>query len=378
MTRHHLRQATKMHLAAAAAGLLLGAWPLGCSDDGSGSRPGGGAGAGAASSSGDGGFTGSGGSGPGGFDACATATVLGDRVPVQMYIMFDKSGSMLEDQKWAGAKAALIAFFQDDDSAGLRIALRFFPDDDPVAGCNESACSAAACATPLVDVGELNDQPAYGDPQQAALVSAVESKAPGGQTPMYAALAGATQWASAHASADVVTAVALVTDGLPNGCNEDAGAIASLAAGALSAAGVLTYAIGMEGADIGQLDQVAAAGGTEQAFVVGGGTVHKDLVAAFEAIGTMPLECVLPMPDPAEVGQQIEPGEVNVTYTHGDGAEEAIGQVAGAASCGAGGWYYDDPVSPTQIELCPQTCELVQADAGAELGIVLGCKTVLK
>jgi hypothetical protein len=98
--------------------------------------------------------------------------------------MFDKSGSMLMDQKWAGAKAALNAFFQDSDSAGLNIALRFFPDDEPVAGCNENACSTAACATPLVPVGELNAQTAVNDPQQAALVAAVESRNPSGQTPL--------------------------------------------------------------------------------------------------------------------------------------------------------------------------------------------------
>ncbi len=357
-----------------AAGALSG-W--GCGDGGDGATGSGGSGQGGATSS-QGGFDGAGGSGAGGFDACATATVLGDRVPVQMYIMFDKSGSMLEDQKWAGAKAALIAFFQDDDSAGLRVALRFFPDDAPVAGCNESACSVQACATPLVEVGELNDQPAYADPQQAALVAAVESKQPGGQTPNYAALAGATQWAVEHASADLITTVVLVTDGLPNGCNEDTAAIASLASGALASAGVLTYAIGMDGADLAQLDPIANAGGTGQAFVVGAGTVHKDLVAAFEAIGTMPLECVLPMPDSDETGQEIEPSEVNVTYTTGDGQDQTIGQVASAADCAGGGWFYDDPSAPTTLELCPETCAVVQADAGAELGIVLGCKTVLK
>lgn len=100
-------------------------------------------------SGGSGGFiTGSGGGG-GISNECASAVIEGDPIPVTMYIMFDKSGSMLFDQKWTGAKTALIAFFQDSDSAGLSVALRFFPDDDPVAGCNDVACSASACAAPL-------------------------------------------------------------------------------------------------------------------------------------------------------------------------------------------------------------------------------------
>lgn len=327
-----------------------------------------------------GGFEGSGGSSSGGFDACATASVAGERIPVQMYIMFDKSGSMLMDQKWAGAKAALIAFFQDEDSAGLNIALRFFPDDEPVAGCNENACSEVACTAPLVQVGELNAQTAVNDPQQAALVAAVESRNPSGQTPLYSALAGATEWAVANATPDRTTAVVLVTDGEPNdNCNQPNGSIAPLAAAALSAADVVTYAIGMDGADIALLDQIAAAGGSSEAFVIGTGSVHQQLVAAFEEIGTAPLICNLPMPAPDDVGQEVNPGEVNLSYTQSDGSEVTIPQVGSAADCGDGaGWYYDDANAPSELILCPASCSTVQSDPGATLAVVLGCKTILK
>lgn len=318
------------------------------------------------------------GSGTGGFEACAEATIEGDRVPVQMYIMFDKSGSMLDDQKWAGATAALTAFFQDDDSAGLSIALRFFPDDEPTPGCNESACDVGACATPLVALGTLNELPAHSDPQQKALVEAVQSRQPGGQTPMFAALGGATDWAIDHAVEGAKTVVVLVTDGEPNGCDTNVASIANLAAQANAQAGVLTYAIGMHGANIAQLDQIASAGGTKNAFVVGAGTVHKDLVAAFETIGIAPLECVMPLPDPEKAGAEVNPGEINVSFTPTSGASETIPQVSGAGDCAGEGWYYDDPAMPTQIELCPASCEAVQGDAGASLDIVLGCKTVVK
>ena len=357
------------------ASALLIAWAASC---GGGDEDAAAAGGGSDSGEG-GGFSIGGSSSSGGFEACATATVEGDRIPVQMLIMFDKSGSMLEDQKWAGAKAALIAFFQDEDSAGLNIALRFFPDDEPVAGCNESACSAAACATPLVEVGELNALPAHSDPQQQALVAAVESKAPGGQTPMYAALAGAEQWATAHASAETMTAVVLVTDGEPNGCTEDTNAIAGLASDALASDDVHSYVIGMNGADIAQLDVIASAGGTDAAFVIGNGSVHNDLVEAFEAIGTAPISCVLPMPESSPVGQDVNPAEVNLSYTAGDGSTETLPQVMGATDCGSGeGWFYDDVTNPTTLTLCDTTCVRVQGDAGAQLQVVIGCETVLK
>jgi len=312
-------------------------------------------------------------------NACADATITPERVPLTMYIMFDKSGSMLYDQKWSGAVTALIAFFQDADSAGLNVALRFFPDDQPVAGCNEIACDANACAAPLVDVGELNDQPAYADPHQKALVDAVNSRSPGGETPMYPALAGATQWTVAQADpANKRSVVILVTDGEPNGCNEDPSAIAALAGDAYAQAEVLTYAIGMPGSNLAQLDQIAQLGGTGQAFVVASG-VNTDLQKALEKIRTVELACTFPVPTSEQVGKEVEPGEVNVTYASGGGDPQTIPQVANAGACGAdGGWYYDNASAPTEITLCPATCDVVKNDPDAALEIVLGCKTVVK
>ncbi len=342
----------------------------------------------AAPSSSDGGSSSSGGldgldgtdDDPGDFDACASTVVEGDRLPVQMYIMFDKSGSMLDDQKWAGATAALTAFFQDEDSAGLNVALRFFPDNEPQAGCNENACSVQACASPLVELGTLNALPAHSDPHQAALVEAVQSRTPGGQTPMYAALAGATDWARSHRTDDAKTVVVLVTDGEPNGCDESTAAIAGLASDA-AAEGIFTYAIGMSGADITQLHQIANAGGTEQAFVVGTGTsIHKDLVAAFEDIGTSAPSCTMDVPAPSELGEEIEPGLVNVTFLTSPTANpRTLPRVDGPSDCdGSGGWYYDDPMAPTTIELCPASCDLVEDNKNGSLELVFGCKSVLK
>src|SRR5262245_23249457 len=119
--------ALSIALVVAACGLAA------CADDGANET--------ATSGSGtSGGGMGPSGSGTGGIsNACAEAVITPEQAPLTMYIMFDKSGSMLFDQKWAGAVSALIAFFQDPDSAGLNVALRFFPDDAPTAGCNEVA-----------------------------------------------------------------------------------------------------------------------------------------------------------------------------------------------------------------------------------------------
>lgn len=313
----------------------------------------------------------------GGFDACASATVRGARIPVQMLILFDKSQSMLLDQKWAGASAALIAFFQDEDSAGLNVALRFFPED----GCDEPACDVSACATPLVPLGELSELPASNDPHQVALVEAVQSRSPAGQTPTYAALAGAEQWARANTSEGIKTAVVLVTDGEPNGCPpEDTASIAALASDARADADVFTYAIGMDGANVTQLDQIAQAGGTDAAFVIGNATIHADLIDAFEKIGTAPIECTFPVPDADSAGMAVDPSLVNLTFTSGGEDPITIPQVGDAGACGTdAGWYYDDPADPMTIHLCPASCTEVQGGSpDARLDVVLGCATVVK
>jgi hypothetical protein len=350
-------------------------------DDGSALNPVGSGGAGANTLAAGGGLN-TGGSG--GIDACAEATFEGEPVPVTMYIMFDKSGSMLLDQKWPNAKVSLIAFFQDDASAGLEVALRFFPDDDPAPGCNETACSTAACATPLVDKGILNAQPGFADPQQQALVDAVNSKSPAGPTPMSAALAGAEQWAIANVDPARRMAVVLVTDGKPSHCDTNISNIAQLAADAYNQAGVLTYTLGVQGSDptaidAAALDQIAQAGQTQQAFIITQNNIAQGLLDALQAIRKAPVACTLDVPMPS-AGQDVDPTQVNLKYTPGNGDPPSlIPQVASAADCGSeAGWYYDDPNDPMTIELCDASCTTVQSDLDAQLQIVLGCATVVK
>lgn len=54
----------------------------------------------------------------------------------------------------------------------------------------------------------------------------------------------------------------------------------------------------------------------------------------------------------------------------------SLPRLAGPAACASGGWFYDDPLEPTTIELCPATCAAVQADKGATLEVLLGCATI--
>lgn len=100
---------------------------------------------------GQGGDWGGGNQGGGGTTACAGVAVKGELVPLDMYILLDKSGSMLDatgaagngPTKWDAVTTALEAFFQDPGSAGLGVGIQFFPLDKP--GVPDTCTSNAQC-----------------------------------------------------------------------------------------------------------------------------------------------------------------------------------------------------------------------------------------
>jgi hypothetical protein len=316
-------------------------------------------------------------------NACGTGEAAAELTPVNMLVMFDRSGSMLDDDKWVSASAALAAFFENPASADLSVALRFFPHTLPATGCTDDACDPVACAEPLVGIGKLSTDAAPTDTHEAALVGAIGSAVPlngeGYGTPMHAALDGALRWATAHKTAtpNENTVVILVTDGEPNGCDEDIVNIAGLAAAALASSGVPTYAIGLEGSLEDQLNQIAAAGGTTDGIFIGNGAnAEQQLLDALNAIRGSTLSCDFPMPTPADATMEVDPSKINVTYTPSLGSAATFAQVPGAGDCGtSSAWYYDDPQAPTRIHLCPTACDAVRADPNPEIKILIGCAT---
>jgi hypothetical protein len=349
--------------------------------------------------------------------ACGTGMASASLKPVNMFVVFDRSSSMLEcgsgmgggmmgggmmgggmgcetgPTRWELAATALTQFFQDPGAADLGVALRFYPHELPVAGCtgdmgfNPDAdagtamtCDINACAMPMVDMGVLQAAPAPMDAHEATLVNAITASSPPMEsqgTPTFVALSGAAQWSLAYQQAhpEQRTVIVLVTDGEPNGCNTNIDDIAAIAANALATADVRTYAIGLAvGADF--LNTIAMAGGTEQAFVVNdGATATADLLAALSAIRGMALACDFPVPSSTTSGMAIDPSLINVNFTSTGGGEVELGMVASAAECGTQqAWYYDDPAMPTRIILCPESCTTVTGDVNASIAILAGCK----
>lgn len=109
----------------------------------------------------------------------------------------------------------------------------------------------------------------------------------------------------------------------------------------------------------------------------------QDFDSVFDAlttaiIGGTSLACEFAIPAPP-MGETLDPDLVNVEVDDGMGGVVELSRVDGADQCGlvADGWYYDDPLDPQMIILCPQTCEDVQSQKDGSISIAFGCETIL-
>jgi len=352
-----------------------GGGPTGGTGGGAGSAGAGGTGATTDGSAGSGGISVDAGSGDVLVEAavCAADEVAAEPVPVNLYLMLDRSGSMA-GTKWTHATAGMSAFVQDPLSAGLRIALSYFPSD-------ANDCDPLSYSTPKVLLGELSAAAAPADAQEQLLVDSLSTTKTTGLTPMYPAFVGQLGYCTSVAKKnpkEKVIAV-LLTDGSPGGCTSSTNTIANIAALAASGYGdsppIITFTIGLEGSKEAELKQIAQAGGGEAFFLGGSQNVQQDLINKLQQIAGGELACEYLLPESDSTGKPADPAKVNVDYYPTSGAKQGLFKVASAQACVPNGWYYDDPVNPTRIILCPATCASVQNDAGAKVQILLGCET---
>lgn len=96
--------------------------------------------------------------------------------------------------------------------------------------------------------------------------------------------------------------------------------------------------------------------------------VFAELKAA--VIEAVPLPCSYPLATAS--ADNFDAEKVQVVYTPEGGDDAEFPRADSFAQCGdKAGWYYDDPKSPTSINLCPTACETVAA--GGSMDIAFGC-----
>ncbi len=94
---------------------------------------------------------------------------------------------------------------------------------------------------------------------------------------------------------------------------------------------------------------------------------------------TSRIECNIVIPPPPD-GLLLDTDRVNV-IVRGSSGPTYLPRRPDATSCDArGGFYYDDPAAPTEVLLCPASCDFVRAQVGPEgtgVDVQLGCESFL-
>jgi hypothetical protein len=307
---------------------------------------------------------------------CFTDSRMIGEIPINLYFAMDKSLSMnMVDRgssvsRWIAVSAAMNTLLTEPMSAGLGAGIGFFPR----ASGAGVLCTAADYAFPVVPVGML--------PGTApSITRAIAAQTLASGTPTTPALNGAHIYVRTEQAAhgDRIAAVVLVTDGAPRQCGSTVASTSAVAAAALTGSPpIKTYVLGV-GPMLSNLNAIAQAGGTTQAYLVETGG-EGALTAALEAIRTSALTCEYVLP---ERGGPMESFDVvNVTTTAGaNGTQTVVRQVTTAESCNGGrGWFYDNPLAPdgpapTKIILCPASCDSVVHQARSHLDVEIGCAT---
>ncbi len=149
------------------------------------------------------------------------------------------------------------------------------------------------------------------------------------------------------------------------------GALVPFDRAANSSPSVETFVIGI-GSELSVLNQLAAAGGTQKAYLIGANPSQEfaDAFADIRAHGY----CHYQIPTPVVSGGDYALVGVDLVDTSNPSISTTIVPVADAASCdlATGGWYYDDPVTPTEILLCPVSCDDFKA-GGVDVDVILNC-----
>jgi hypothetical protein len=207
-----------------------------------------------------------------------------------------------------------------------------------------------------------------------------------------------------------------VTDGEPNGCENDDDDLAAIAKAAHDA-GVITFAVGLNGADFPLLDKIAKQGGapdcdttkstyscdvssdpsklsealakireqtvTTETHTVTHTVTHEVTHEVTHTVTTTKtvqvtqqeaLPCTWSVPG-NDSGKEFDRNKVNIRLTSDDVMTTFV-RVDSKDQCVPNAWYFDDPSNPTSFIACDQTCDEITKATDGKIDILLGCPTI--
>jgi hypothetical protein len=338
-------------------------------------------------------------------EACTGWNASPEPMPVVLMLVVDVSNSMNDEppgsnrSKWEITRDALSQAI-DELPATAAVGVLYFPNMRTDEYRQEVATERCVNTDELLPIDVLG---AAGSDHRAAIERSLGRVTVIGGTPTYEAYTYALEELRGTGLPGN-RYMLLITDGQPtygvgcigNGRAEDATPayitpVVDAVQGAY-ADGMGTFVIGSPGSEssseVGEdmrpwLSEAAEAGGTGFSGCVhtGPNYCHFDMVqeadfgagltrALAEISGTI-VGCDYTMPAPPP-GETLDPNAVNVVLTTGTGEQFLVLRDDGA-DC-TQGWHYVD--NGTRIELCPETCDDVEADPDASLELLFGCATV--
>ena len=324
-------------------------------------------------------------------EGCVGTAYEGENIPLDIFIMFDQSCSMscpveqggpgqcccpppetgCTNQRIDPVRSAVNQFLEDPLSNGIGVGIGFFG----YYAVGDTSCDPGDYSRAAVPVAPLPGNAG----QVAAALNAV---LPTGETPTDMAIQGACDYLHGYhderpGSKKVIL---LVTDGVPetpqSDCNPSVEGASQVAEECLNGSpNIETYVLGV-GQALDSLNAIAAAGGTDRAYLVESGDVAGSVLEALNAIrADAAIPCTLPVPPPPD-GGVLDYDRVNIGICDAGGESVPTSYVPSADDCqGAGNWYYEDSGSGQNIVLCDATCDTVTA-AGATLYFSVGCMRV--
>lgn len=354
--------------------------------------------------------------------ACTSGSAEAALVPVDMFAMMDRSGSMelsasLGQTRWQAASSALVDYANSREAQGNGFAMGYFPYPTDCFECRDSGrlapvdyCwwgygqwQATACDATRSDIVlagyDRNDcswESFHGFADQYGLQFGVLSGPGGAQaraqenslsqldgiqpeynTDTYSAVRAAIELAEQHQSAhpDRKAVALLITDGMPDtACvrtNQETFEMTVDAAAAAYQRGIETYVIGV-GPNLSLLDHVALAGsgGTQLAFLAD--VDQASIVRALSEVQQVSMPCWFPVPDPGD--GRLDYSSPSVILTSAPGQSSLAERVNDASECGSDtAWYYDDNDAPLRVHLCPAACSVARAGGESRVDLEYRC-----
>lgn len=332
-------------------------------------------------------------------ETCAATQIEAEEIFLDMFVILDRSGSMTigapDDSddgvtgsnnsdgycdigdpnvgsRWCNAINALYGFFSDPSTVGTGVSYAEF---------SNTGCGPFDMA---VDFGILETDDSNG--QLESIEDALNDDDPDGSTNTEGAIDTLIAETSAHMPVGTRKTISvLITDGDPNGCEEDRDDLNAMLVDHYTATGIPTFVIGMDGVSSNNLEELAQNAGAAphtnycvsgdaecSYYSVGDGnpTVFMDALAD---IRSSVLGCEYAVPQ-ADVGLS-NLDTLEVKFTPNEGASEIIlEQMASEGACSSDDQYWvdlsggGDPI----IKLCPATCD-TRGD-GAAIDISLKCE----